>query len=454
MIDSTIDKACSTMLEEKYRFNCIAEWAKATFGVDVRPGRFSGLVAEEIEEMVKKNAKNEAANNISVALGEYLEDLQDKATWNIESLVKWAMSAYSVNLSGSKIRQMTAEEIEQNLIEASAEQIEKKDCSALPAFLDPDFGIKAFANWASNKFGIKLDSNELLNLRREQVYEKLLQEVQNLYARREIEYPIEFAMSMTYRADSINVYSYENLAAWINERFGTQITVSYLQENSPAAVHKEFLKISENFHSTGLDKEIGHQLAHLTTEPLVEWANKRFKAKLTAADLEDKETVKEKLLEAGREFLRTELSELEKYVLLQFYDSAWKDHLYAMDHMKESIFMRAYAEKDPKIEYKQEGFRMFSEMLDLIEDKVTDTIFKVRLEAGTRARSVWGSGQTKHEEINQFEMAEQQRAAAQAPQGEATKVKQIILEQPKVGRNDPCPCGSGKKYKKCHGANA
>jgi preprotein translocase subunit SecA len=116
--------------------------------------------------------------------------------------------------------------------------------------------------------------------------------------------------------------------------------------------------------------------------------------------------------------------------------------------------MRAYAEKDPKIEYKQEGYRMFSEMLDLIEDKVTDTIFKVRLEAGTRTRSVWGSGQTKHDEVNQFEMAEQQRAAAQAPQGEAAKVKQIILEQPKVGRNDPCPCGSGKKYKKCHGANA
>jgi preprotein translocase subunit SecA len=116
--------------------------------------------------------------------------------------------------------------------------------------------------------------------------------------------------------------------------------------------------------------------------------------------------------------------------------------------------MRAYAEKDPKIEYKQEGFRMFSEMLDLIEDKVTDTIFKVRLEAGTRAKSVWQSGQTKHDQVSQFELTERQRAAAQAPQGEAAKVKQIKLEQPKTGRNDPCPCGSGKKYKKCCGKNA
>ncbi|MFA5291577.1 MAG: preprotein translocase subunit SecA [Phycisphaerae bacterium] len=463
MIDSTIDKACSDILDADYRLKCIAEWVKTNFGVDINPGRISGFNAEQIEELAKKNAKNEAANNISVTLGEYLEDFADKSTWNIESLCKWAMSSYSVNLSGSKIRQMTAEEIEQNLITASAEQIEKKDCSSLAIFLDADFGIKTFANWSANKFGIKLDVNELEPLKPKQVYEKLLGLVQILYARREIEYPVEFAMSMTYRTDSVNVYAFENLAGWINERFGKEITVSYLQNTSPAAVHKELLKISEDYHSSGLKNEIDEKIASLQPDQFVEWANNRFKANLKSDDFASEprpsesgmvNTAKEKLLEAGREFLRTELSELEKYVLLQFYDSAWKDHLYAMDHMKESIFMRAYAEKDPKIEYKHEGFRMFGEMLDLIEDKVTDTIFKVRLEAGTRTKSIWQAGQTKHEEVSQFEMAERQRAAAQAPQGEATRVKQIKLEQPKVGRNDPCPCGSGKKYKKCCGTNA
>ncbi|MCD6391973.1 MAG: SEC-C domain-containing protein [Planctomycetes bacterium] len=93
---------------------------------------------------------------------------------------------------------------------------------------------------------------------------------------------------------------------------------------------------------------------------------------------------------------------------------------------------------------------MFNEMLETIDDKVTDTIFKVRLEAGAQARSVWQVSQTKHDEIGQFAQTERQRAAATAPQGEQ-KVKQIRLEQPKVGRNAPCPCGSGKKYKKCCG---
>jgi preprotein translocase subunit SecA len=112
--------------------------------------------------------------------------------------------------------------------------------------------------------------------------------------------------------------------------------------------------------------------------------------------------------------------------------------------------MRGWAEKDPKTEYKREGYRMFEEMLENIEERVTDIIFKVRLEAGARAQSIWNVSRTAHDEVGQFAMAEQQRAAAQAPQGER-RVKQIRLEQPKVGRNEPCPCGSGKKYKKCCG---
>jgi preprotein translocase subunit SecA len=467
MIVSVVEKACVNMLKENYRFTCIAEWARTTFGADINPKRLEGLDAGQIEELVKRNTKNEAADNISVTLGEYLEDYEDKSTWNIESLCKWAMSTFSVQLSGSKIRQMTAEQIEQNLIEASAEQIDKKDCAILAAFLDADFGIKTFANWANNKFAVKLDVNRLKTLKTSQIQDELSSQIQAGYARREIEYPVEFAMSITYRPDGINVYAFENLAKWANEKFGANLSASYLQNTSPASVHKELLKISEDYHKTGLEKEIDSQLSHLTAEQLVDWANKRFKAtfkpdeSLAVAGTATSEPrpsgsgiTKEQLMAAGKDSLRSELTELERYVLLQIFDSVWKDHLYSMDHLKESIFMRAYAEKDPKIEYKQEGFRMFSEMLDSVEDKVTDIIFKVRLDAGTRAKNVWQAGQTKHEEVSQFEMTERQRAAAQAPQGEATKVKQIKLEQPKVGRNDPCPCGSGKKYKKCCGKNA
>jgi preprotein translocase subunit SecA len=170
------------------------------------------------------------------------------------------------------------------------------------------------------------------------------------------------------------------------------------------------------------------------------------------AELADSSKAQEKLLAVGREFMRSELSNLERYVLIQIFDVAWKDHLYAMDHLKESIMLRAYAEKDPKIEYKHEGYKMFTQMLNGIAERVTDIIFKVRLQAGERARSVYQVSRTSHDQPGQFEAAQRQRAAAMAPQGEQT-VKTIRHDKPQVGRNDPCPCGSGKKYKKCCGQN-
>ena len=203
-----------------------------------------------------------------------------------------------------------------------------------------------------------------------------------------------------------------------------------------------------------MEHELSDKIARLNGAELANWANERFGVSLTEEDLSGEGAeVKEKLSEVATEFLRSELTDLEKYVLLQVYDSTWKDHLYSMDHLKSSIWMRSWAEKDPKIEYKREGSRMFEEMLETIEDRVAGIIFRIRLEAGARARNVWNVSQTSHDEVGQFAMAEQQRAAAQAPQGEV-KVKQIKLDTPKVGRNEPCPCGSGKKYKKCCGKNA
>ena len=255
---------------------------------------------------------------------------------------------------------------------------------------------------------------------------------------------------MVYGPQGANVYGFEALAEWANRKYNAKFTAEGIQQIQPQTLSRQLLELSEAYSNGQLTKEIDDALGRPGTQEITEWANNRFGAAFTSEQLADVQQRKEIILQAGREFLRRELSDLERYVLLQVYDSAWKDHLYNMDHLKDSIWMRSWAEKDPKTEYKREGHRMFSEMLSNIEERVTDIIFKVHLEAGARARSVWQVSQTAHDEVGQFAMAERQRAAAQAPQGEV-KVKQIKLEGPKVGRNDPCPCGSGKKYKKCHG---
>ena len=452
MIGAAITTNCDTIFDENYPVRCIVEWARTNFGVDLKPSDITDIKPEEVERLIKQQTKDNVANEISLSLGEYLEDYSDVRSWDIAGLCKWAMSSFSVSLSPAKVKAQEPEEIEEQLISASAEQIEKKDCSQLIEFLKEDFSARTFVEWARAKFDIKLDIEQLKSLNKSQIHQQLSEETSALYKRREIEYPVEFAMNMVYGPQGANVYAFEALTEWARKKYSVDFSIEQMQNTKPRALHKQFLELSESFNNGRLDKELEDKIAALNTTELVSWANERFDGSLTEETIGEGPQRRDRLSELAREFLRAELTDLEKYVLLQVYDSTWKDQLRNMDHLKDSIWMRSFAEKDPKTEYKREGFRMFNDVLETIEERVTDIIFKVRLESGARARSVWNVSQTAHDEVGQFAMAERQRAAAQAPQG-YREVKQIKLEHPKVGRNDPCPCGSGKKYKKCCGKN-
>jgi preprotein translocase subunit SecA len=454
MIDAAIQQSCQTMLNEHYSFQCVLDWAKAVFGVEVRLADISGASAEDIEVLVKQKAKDSAENNISLSIGEYFEDYEDQSSWDINGLCKWAMTSFRVNLSPAKVKQMSPQDIEEQLSDAAAEQIDKKDCSQLQVLLSKDFAIRALVDWSLAKFDIKLNIAELSNLKASDVQKLLTDKAHEKYKQKEIEYPVEFALNMVYGRSEPNIYAYEFLTSWANKRYNAGLTIEKVQEAKPQSLYKELLELSASYNNGKLDNEISEKIAALSVPELASWANDRFGSSFTPDELAgDKKEITDKLCRAGREFLRTELSELERYILVEVYDSAWKDHLYSMDHLKSSIWMRSLAEKDPKTEFKKEGYRMFDDMLKSVENRVTDIIFKVRLDSDARTKSVWKVSQTSHDEVGQFAMAESQRAAAQAPQGEV-KVKQIKLETPKVGRNDPCPCGSGKKYKKCCGKDA
>jgi len=135
------------------------------------------------------------------------------------------------------------------------------------------------------------------------------------------------------------------------------------------------------------------------------------------------------------------------------YDSSWKDHLLAMDHLQDSIGLRRAADEDPRVKFKREGAEKYQEMLEGVRGKVTDLIFKVRIERDERASSVYEISAAAHNQASAYDAmardaADQQRAAQPA------KTETIRRNVPKVGRNDPCPCGSGKKYKKCCGKEA
>ena len=169
----------------------------------------------------------------------------------------------------------------------------------------------------------------------------------------------------------------------------------------------------------------------------------------------------------GSELLRN----VEHQFMLQIVDTQWKDHLYSLDHLKEGIGLRGYGQKDPLVEYKRESFELFQDMKRRIDEEMVRTLWGIRIDAEQgapasrpprRAATPLILNEPKAESGGIFGAAPRAAAPQALPSrtapprvgGDDAPVHTVRRDEPKVGRNDPCPCGSGKKYKKCHGAAA
>ncbi|MBL7107441.1 MAG: preprotein translocase subunit SecA, partial [Phycisphaerae bacterium] len=334
MILDSIEKNCRLMLNENYHIECIIEWAQTNFGADLRTSDIANHDVDEIEKTIKRHTKENAANNISISIGEYLEDYQDPQTWDTTGLCKWAMSSFSVNINPGKVKSMSPEDIESQIISAAAEQIDKKDCSQLMEFLKDNFAAKTLATWAQNKFDIKLDTEQVTSLKTEQVKELIKEKTTAKYQQRQIEYPVEFAMNMVFGPQGENVYGFESLCDWVKKKYNADISPDDVQNKKPSQIHDELFQLSKAYNNGQLEEEINTKTEKLTANEIIEWANQRFDTSLSLEQISEEESLDAKVLEAGKEFIRKELADLEKYVLLQVYDGSWKDHLYTMDHLK------------------------------------------------------------------------------------------------------------------------
>ena len=152
------------------------------------------------------------------------------------------------------------------------------------------------------------------------------------------------------------------------------------------------------------------------------------------------------------------IEHLEKHVMLQVIDAKWKEHLYTMDNLREGIGLRAYGQRDPLVEYQHESFAMFAQMMERIEEECLEFIFKaepIREEEINSAFSV--PYEFVHQEMSGLEKAKAEREKIKSAQTISSDVPLTNItyrrQEKKVGRNEPCPCGSGKKYKRCCGRN-
>jgi len=480
-IEDAVRDAVYSYLAKGYVNNCIGEWVHEHLNVAIDAGRFGGKDREDLHRLIRIDAKEEAGTAARVTIGEYMSNDSDPDSWDLNGLADWANTNFDAKIKVSALSEMSPTDVIRHLEQAAAVKIDAADLSPLDQYLVPNYGEKELASWSNNKFATELDAGDFVGIEDpDEACDTLMARARDAYRRREVTYPVDFALDMTtamLQQDPSQAIT--QLCAWVRAKYELQWNPQFLPSPDPRELRKLLIDEAERWDEAKITERAERAVAAASTpDDLEAWfernCNVRFTAEERTRAEDDPQSVAEEKLAA---VLRAELTQFERWVLLQIVDQAWKDHLYSMDQVKESIGFRSFSQKDPRIEFKREAGRLFEEMEQSIRDKVTDLIFKARLTPQVRGSQQGGPPPTQagapSPEPAPVQVAQPAIAAAAAAvtatgtatqrrdlataeaagtgPGTSRKAKTVRRATPAIGRNEPCPCKSGKKYKNCCG---
>jgi preprotein translocase subunit SecA len=413
MVDRQIDQHIGTFLDKDYGPQSYATWASGQFACDLDSNDFRGLTPDEAERLAVDEAVRQSATQIFEAVEENLPQGEEEDEWNWAALASFANARWKLSVNDRDLKRVGRNAIIDYLRERSADAIHKIDLSEGQRFLDPDFGLRSACGWTEWRFGIPVDPAEVEQLRQSGLDAPAFKEMvrrksRESYAHRDVEYPVVVGLA----------------------------------------------------HFSGRQPDGSRRLDR---EGLLAWARQRFDPGLTEADLSsaDLDQLRRSLVAASRRRQeqgadpRDEMKRMERAVLLQILDNAWKDHLLAMDHLRSSVGLRGYAQVDPKVEFKREGMRTFDLMWKGIDERVVDVVYRIEQVEESALRSTWHETAAVHAEApSGTSLAAQEAGSSDGNRSEPATVEPIRNLGQKVGRNDPCPCGSGRKFKNCCGKSS
>ncbi len=387
-------KASGEFLSPDYAATCASNLAQQMLRTEISARQLRGIERDEMELRIRRSAKEEARNSINLHLGEYFPEVggQIEMDFDAQGLINWARNTYGVEMSEGEFKNPSSElrrSVRDRIIEASEQQIDATDLSPIEPFLDKTYGSKAMSVWAKEKFLFDIAPEKIEQARaeggNEAVLKLVVDEASGLYRKREIEYPIDLMvetvqnmMRARMQDQAVNYF-----ITWANNRYKMGWTPDTLKSKHPTQARKELTDAAYKAFENGMLEQAVQDALKCDTDD-------KLAAHLAGTYQQDLPLYMQRL--SGEErtnairakiesILRSELIYLERSLLLEILDGLWKDHLYAMEKLRDGISFRAYSQLDPRIEYKREGARMFLEMMDNVRERVTDAIFKVRLQA-------------------------------------------------------------------------
>ena len=461
-----------------------AKWCGARLGVQLEPKDFRGVEANVAEIYAKDQAQRIAETQILDAIDENLPRETEEAEWNWEAMTKWANNRFNSKFSISELKRIPRDSMDEHLIDVASKYIDSIDLSEGYPYLDDAFGYKSLVGWMANKFDIQVSSDELRGLENDSITAKLLARSEETYAERECQFPVILSFRRFSVSTGQNEFSIDGtaLVTWATARFEDTTVLQQLSDN-PDKAFELLVEVARASIKKGLqmrevvtkktDDVFGSNEKSLLREVLSHsesridevdsWARETVFWNGNKSDLSTwtKKQFETKMLQAIDDKFFPEIRRMERTVLLTQLDSAWKEHLLAMDHVRSSVGLRGMGQMDPKVEYKREGMRLFDQMWLSIGERLTDVIFRMEAMDADIIADSWVEATARHDEFDLRKMMQNQQptmmeekqrdleAAEKAGQSSDEPIQPIRNRGSRVGRNDPCPCGSGKKYKNC-----
>lgn len=389
-IDDCIDDACAEYLAKDYPARCAVELARDELGADVSVERLRGRDHEEMEKRIRDDAKSDARAMIDVTLGEYMSAEGSDVVVDFDSagLSSWAKAHFDMDIDAGELAETDLEgrrAVREKLITASEKKIDSADLGKLVEFTDPDFGVDRLVSWAKTKFGIESSREEIraaIDSGEERPRDKLCERARRRYQMREIEYPIDYALAMTVMGMRQSPQeSLETLVNWAKTRYELELDADEVRQAGPAKM-KSTLEdgIRAWFEEGRLQARLDEISACDDVACVESYMKEHFEADapdwLAWLDEDEFHAAARGLVESK---LRPEILQLETTVLLDTLDQSWKDHLYAMDQLRDGINYQAFAQQDPKIAYKKQGAELFRGMMTDVQERVAEYVYKARI---------------------------------------------------------------------------
>lgn len=469
-----IDHHLGIYLGRDFGVETFAEWAGKRLGTNLEARDFRGMDFAQAERYARDEAEKFAETQVLDAIEENLPEVVDEEEpeeWNWLALTKMANARWGLNLRDRDLRKAGREGTAELLIERAREAIGRVELGEGAAFLQEDFGLRSAIGWVKHKFGIELDFEEVRELEPDELKDLVYDRAVKAYDEKESQYPVMAALYRFSSGAGRSRLDREGLIAWASQRFETHLSLEDLKHKQREDIRAVLLdhargyqqraqqllgevrqKVAELFLAEGDGQAAGAAAgSNGALGSLTDWMNAKFDCELSEEELRrlTREELERKLSDVVEERFRPEMRRMERAVLLQIADAAWKDHLLAMDHLRSSVGLVGYAQVDPKVEYKREGMRLFEVMWESIGSRVTDLVYRMeQLDEGFVGSTFVETAASHAAAETASDIAKQQQQAIQNSQGELV-IETIRNRGPRVGRNDPCPCGSGKKYKNC-----